>query len=331
MALNARQEAWIGVYNDLPIAMSMFFTRRIARGKIPFMTNMTTINYEEIKKHAIKAKILKRGEKFPVAKLDGSVIKAVTPEMIKDSIPFTPYDAISRLPGQFVYVNGKKVDQKKYEEDKRIASLKTSVSTVQEEISAGVFLEGKYVSPDTKNEVVYTPYKSQDIPVTDIKEWAIWTSEIVEKFTTETKVRVDEILVGKDIFYKIIADYNKSSNKVINPVTPTRVQTTDGDYEMHINVFGFNFIMIPGATDTTGKTIDTSNWVQLRNDGAVIPAFSGVVNVENGVSTLEAIDVIIRETKADDETGGAKTLAESGYCPIVVNPNIVKTYKVTGL
>lgn len=331
MALNARQEAWIGVYNDLPTTISMFFTRRIARGKIPFVTNMVTLNYEEIKKHAVKAKILKRSEKFPVAKLDGSVIKAVTPEMIKDSIPFTAYDSLNRQAGQEVYINGKKVNQKKYEEDRRIASLKTSVSAVQEEISAGVFLVGKYVSPDTGNEVVYTPYKSKNVAIADIKEWALWTSEIMEEFTTETKVRVDEILVGKDVFYKIIEDYNKISNQVVNPVKPSRVKTEDGDYEFHVNVFGIDFIMIPGATDTQGKAIDTSNWVQLRNDNAVIPAFSGVVNVNNGVSDIEAIDVLIRETPADAETGEAKTLAESGYCPIVVNPNIVKTYKITGL
>jgi hypothetical protein len=295
------------------------------------MTNAITINYEEIKNHAIKAKILKRGEKFPVAKLDGSVVKSVTPEMIKDSIPFSAYDSINRMPGQFIYVNGQKIDQAKYEEDKRISALKTSVTVVQEEISAGVFLQGKYVSPDTGNEVAYTPYQCEEIAVTEIKEWSIWASEVTQKFTNLTKVRVDEILVGKDVFYKILADYNKSSNKVMNTVTPSRIQTADGDFELHINVFGFNFIMIPGATNPKGENIETNNWFQLRNDAAVIPAFAGVVNVNKGVSTLEAIDVIIRETAADDETGGAKTLAESGYCPVVVNPNIVKTYKITGM
>ncbi|MGL4977000.1 MAG: hypothetical protein ACRC5G_03200 [Cetobacterium sp.] len=330
MALNAQQIAWLGVYGDLPTTVTQFFVRRIARGKIPYIVNTKSIDYEEVKNHVVKAKILKRGEKFPVSKLNGSIIKGVTPEVIKDSIPFTPYDALNRLPGQEIYINGRKVDHKKYEEDKRIASLKVSVPVVQEEIAAGVFLEGKYVSPDTGNEVTYTQYPTENVAVTDVKEWGIWTTEMVNKFTTETKVRVDEILVGKDVFYKMITEYNKTSNKVI-VASPTRVQTPDGDYELHLNVFGFNFVMIPGATDTQGNAIDTSNWFQLRNDGAVIPAFAGVVNVDKGVSTMEAADLIIRETPADAETGEAKTLAESAYCPIVVNPNIVKTYKITGL
>ena len=330
MALNAQQIAWLGIYNDLPMTVTTFFLRRIARGKIPYVVNTKSIDYEEVKKHAIKAKILKRGEKFPTSRLNGSVIKGVTPEVIKDSIPFTPYDALNRLPGQEVYINGKKVDHKKYEEDKRIASLKVSVPVVQEEIAAGVFLEGKYVSPDTGNEVTYTAYPSENVAVADIKEWGIWTTTKINEFTTENKVRVDEILVGKDVFYKIITDYNKSSNKVIT-ATPKRVQTQDGDYELHLDVFGFNYVMIPDTTDTQGNAIDTANWFQLRNDAAVIPAFAGVVNVVNGQSTLEAADLIIRETPADPETGEAKTLAESAYCPIVVNPNIVKTYKVTGL
>lgn len=330
MALNAQQIAWLGIYNDLPMTVTTFFLRRIARGKIPYVVNTKSIDYEEVKKHAIKAKILKRGEKFPTSRLNGSVIKGVTPEVIKDSIPFTPYDALNRLPGQEVYINGKKVDHKKYEEDKRIASLKVSVPVVQEEIAAGVFLEGKYVSPDTGNEVTYTAYPNESVAVADIKEWGIWTTTKINEFITENKVRVDEILVGKDVFYKILTDYNKSSNKVIT-ATPKRVQTQDGDYELHLDVFGFNYVMIPDTTDTQGKAIDTANWFQLRNDAAVIPAFAGVVNVVNGQSTLEAADLIIRETPADPETGEAKTLAESAYCPIVVNPNIVKTYKVTGL
>lgn len=330
MALNAQQIAWLGVYANLPTTVSQFFVRRIAKGKIPYVVNTKTIDYEEVKEHVVKAKILKRGEKFPVSKLNGSVIKGVTPEVIKDSIPFTPYDALNRLPGQEIYVNGKKVDHKKYEEDKRVSSLKKSVQVVQEEIAAGVFLEGKYVSPDTSNEVTYTSYPSEEIAITEIKEWGIWTTGKVNEFTRKSKVRVDEILIGKDIFNKILLDYNKSSNKVITAF-PKRVKTEDGDYELHLDVFGFDYVMIPDTTDTQGNPIDTSNWIQFRNDGAVIPAFAGVTNVEKGVSTLEAADLIIRETPADPETGEAKTLAESAYCPIVVNPNIVKTYKVTGL
>lgn len=327
--LNKKQEVWIGVYNGLPMPCSQFFFRRIAQGKIPFITNGTTIVFEEIKKHAVKAKILKRGDKFPTATVDGSVIKSVTPEVIKDSVSFTPYDSLNRQPGQQVYVNGKKINNEDYERDRRMSTLKSSISSVQEEIAASVFLQAKYVSPDTKNEVTYTPYKKETIAKTEIKDWGLWTAEVAGKFQKETKMRVDEILVGSNIFYAILSEYN--NQKKVMTATPSRVETADGDYELHLNIFGFTYILLPPATDTDGTEIITENWFQLRNNSAVIPAFAGVVNVENGQSTLEGIDVLIRETNADQETGEAKTLAESAYCPIVVNSNAVLTYEITGL
>lgn len=328
MAINKQQQAWLGVYADLPNTYITFFTRRITRGKIPYVTNALTLTYEEIKAHAIRAKILQRGEKFPVAKLNGSVIKAVTPEVIKDAIPFFAGDSLNRQPGQEIFVNGKKIDNATYERDRRIAALKGSIVTVQEEISAGVFLEGKYVSPDTQNEVTYTPYTDEIVAIGAIKDWAIFTTEKINEFTKNKKARVDEVLVGKDVFYAILASYNKSSNKVI-PASAKRVQTSDGDYELHLEAFGFTYVMIPDATNTAGDEIATNNWFMLRSDLAVIPAFAGVVNVDNGASTMEATDVLIRETPADTETGEAKTLGESAYCPIVVNPSLVNIIKIT--
>ena len=92
MALTQQQEAMVGVYGKLPHVVNRFFTRRIRRGKIPFLTNMTTINFEVVEKFARKAKILQRGAEFPKAKLNGSAIKAVAPEVIKDSFPFFAED-----------------------------------------------------------------------------------------------------------------------------------------------------------------------------------------------------------------------------------------------
>ena len=46
---------------------------------------------------------------------------------------------------------------------------------------------------------------------------------------------------------------------------------------------------------------------------------------------MEAIDVLIRETSANQKTGEAETLGESGYCPIVVNPSLVKIIDVQDL
>ncbi|MGL5950233.1 MAG: hypothetical protein ACRCZH_02275 [Cetobacterium sp.] len=330
MALNTQQEAWIGIYGRLPNNVNRFFTRRISKGKIPFVTNAQTIVYEEIKKHAHKAKILQRGEEFPTAKLNGSIVKSVTPEVLKDSVPFFAEDTLNKQPGQQIYVNGVKVDNASYERDRRIGSLKTSIVTTTEEISSSVFLEGKYKSADTGNTVEYTAYPTEEVTKADIKDWAIWTTQRTNDFLKTNKAKVDEILVGEDVFYAIIENYNKPSNKII-PATPKRVLTEDGDFELQVEMFGNVYTMIPPATNALGESIDTANWVMFINNLAHLPAYAGVVNVQGGKATMEAIDVLIRETSPDEKTGGQETLAESAYCPIVVNPNLIKIYKVTEL
>lgn len=331
MALTQQQEAMVGVYGKLPHVVNRFFTRRIKRGKIPFVTNAKVLNFEVVEEFARKAKILQRGAEFPKAKLKGSVIKAVAPEVIKDSFPFFADDQLNRQAGMPIYVNGQKVDNRTYERDRRIAGLKQSIETVQEEISAGVFLKGTYKSPDTLNEVKYDFANETSIAKTNIKDdWAIWLTKQVNEFTKNRKVSVSEILVGEKIFNELVKAYNTASNKII-PASVRRVQTEDGDFELHFDAFGFDLVMIPQVTDTEGKPIDFSDKIIFYNDLAYLPAYAGVTNVVNKVASLEAIDVLIRETSADEKTGEAETLGESAYCPLVVNPSLVKIVKITGL
>lgn len=330
MALTKQQEEFIGVYGKLPHVVNRFFTRRIKKGKIPFVTNMQTIVFEEVEKFVRKAKILQRGAEFPIAKLNGSKIKSVTPEIIKDSFPFFATDELNRQPGMPVYVNGQKVDNKTYERDRRIAGLKQSIDTLSEEISAGVFLEGKYVSPDTQNEVTFTYPSAKSVAKTDIKDWAIWFTQKVNEFSKDRKVSVSEILVGEKIFYDILQAYNKASNKAIT-VSPKRVQTEDGQFELQLDVFGFIFTLIPKVTNTQGQVINFDDKIMFYNDLAFLPTYAELVNVVGGVPTMEAIDVLIRETSANEKTGEAETLGESGYCPIIVNPSLIDVIQVTGL
>lgn len=330
MALTQQQEAWLGVYGQIPHVVNRFFTRRIKKGKIPFITNMKTINFEVVKDFARKAKILQRGAEFPLAKLNGSTIQAVTPEVIKDSFPFFAEDQLNRPAGMPIYINGKKVDNKTYERDRRIAGLKQSIETVQEEISAGVFLKGTYKSPDTQNEVKYTFPKEVSVASSTIKEWAIWFTKQLNEFTKNRKVPVSEILVGEKIFDELIKAYNTLSNKVI-PASVRRVQTEDGDFELHFDAFGFDLVMIPQVTDTEGKLIDCSTKIIMYNDLAFLPAYAGLVNVVNKTSSMEAIDVLIRETTPSEKTGDAETLGESAYCPIVINPTLIRIINITGL
>lgn len=331
MALTAQQIAMIGVYGKLPNGVTNFFTRRIARGVIPFITNMTTISFEEVEKFAKNAKILQRGAEFPAAKLNGSIIRAVTPEVIKSSVPFFAEDQLNRQAGQAIYINGKQVDNKTYERDRRISLIKQSIETVREEISAGVMLKGTYKSPDTGNEVKFSKFPTgTSVAKTTIKNWSIFTTQKINEFNKENKTQVSEILVGENVFFDLIHEYNSQAN-VMFPATPKRIQTEDGQWELQVEAFGFNYTLLPAVTDTEGKPIDTKNYFMLFNDQAFLPTYAGVVNVENGKATMEAIDTLVRETPANAKTGESETLGESAYCPVIPNPGLIHLYKVTGI
>lgn len=330
MALTAQQQAFAGVYGKIPHVVNRFFTRRIKKGKIPFITNMKTINFEELESFSKKAKILQREAEFPLIKLNGSKIQAVTPEVIKIAFPFEPEDQLNREPGQPIYLNGKKVDNRTFERDRRIAGIKQAIETVSEEISAGIFLKGSYKSIDTQNEVTYTYPVATSVARTTIEDWAIWFTKQINEFSKKRKVQVTEILVGENVFNDILKTYNATSNKII-PANARRVNTEDGQWELHLEVFGFDFTMIPQVTDTEGNPIDMSNSIMFYNELAFLPAYAGVRNVVNGVASMEAIDVLIRETSANEKTGLAETLGESAFCPMVINPTLVKQIKVTGL
>lgn len=330
MALTEQQQAFAGVYGKIPHVVNRFFTRRIKKGKIPFITNMKTINFEELESFSKKAKILQREAEFPLIKLNGSKIQAVTPEVIKIAFPFEPEDQLNREPGQPIYLNGKKVDNRTFERDRRIAGIKQAIETVSEEISAGIFLKGSYKSIDTQNEVTYTYPVATSVARTTIEDWAIWFTKQINEFSKKRKVQVTEILVGENVFNDILKTYNATSNKII-PANARRVNTEDGQWELHLEVFGFDFTMIPQVTDTEGNPIDMSNSIMFYNELAFLPAYAGVRNVVNGVASMEAIDVLIRETSANEKTGLAETLGESAFCPMVINPTLVKQIKVTGL
>lgn len=330
MALTQEQIVMAGVYGEIRHVANRFFTRRIKNGKIPLLTNAETISYEEVKKELKKAKILRREEEFPIAKIGGSVVKSVTPEVIKESIPFFPKDQLNRQPGEQIFIGGRLIDKRTYERDRRISTIKQSIEAITEEISTSVFLKGLYKSPDTLNEVKYTFNAAETVNKSDIVDWAIWTTKQVNDFSKDRKVQPTEILVGENVFNDILQTYNASSNKII-PATATRKITEDGQWELHLELFGFDFVMLPQATDTEGKTIDTKNLMMMYNDQAYYPAYAGVVNVVGTEAIMEATEVLIRETPPHPKTGIRETLGESAYCPIITNPSLIKQFKITGL
>lgn len=329
--LNAQQIALLGVYGAAKPVVTTFYLRRILSNKMPYITNMETIAYEEIEKYVRQAHILRRGDKFPVTMLNGSVIKSVTPEVLKDSVPFKAGDMLNRQPGQYVFINGMKVDNRQYEQDRRVEKLKVSLLTAKEAISASVFLKGTYMSKQTNNKVTYTYPTAKTVTKATLEKFEKWLIDEMNDFVKTTNAPVTEILIGANIFNFLRELYNPSSNEIMGKAQITINKAEDGQEEMSIKVMGKTFTLFGPAYDVKGDPINTDDEIMFYNTAAFLPAYAGVVNVLNGVSMMEAVTELLRELPADPETGESKTLIESSYCPIIVNSGYIKTYKVTGL
>lgn len=329
--LNAQQIALLEIFGAANPVVTSFYLRRISGNKMPFVGNEKTIAYEEVEKYVRQAHILRRGDKFPVTTLNGSVVKAVTPEVIKDSIPFFASDMLNRQPGQYIFVHGKKVDNRQYEQDRRVEKLKVSLYTAKEAISASVFLKGTYMSKQTNNKVTYPYPTAKTVAKTALEKFEKWLIAEINDFVKATNVPVTEILIGANVFDFLRELYNPSSNEIMGKAQITINKTEDGQEEMSIKIMGKTLTLFGPAYDVKGDSIDTDNEIMFYNTDAFLPAYAGVVNVLNGESFLEAVTELLRELPADNETGDAKTLIESAYCPIIVNPGYIKTYKVTGL
>lgn len=329
--LNVQQVSLLGIYGAAKPNVTTFYLRRILANKMPYITNMPTIAYEEIEKYVRQAHILRRGDKFPVATLNGSILQAVTPEVIKDSIPFFPLDMVNRQAGQYVYINGTKVDNRQYEQDRRVEKLKVSTLTTKEAISASVFLTGKYKSKQTKNTITYTYPTATSVAKTTIEDFEKWLIDEMNEFVKKNNVSVSEILIGSKILKFLKELYNPSSNEIMGKAQITTTKAEDGQEELSIKIMGKTFTMFGPAYDTEGNEINTDDRMTFYHTNAFLPAYAGVVNVLNGTAVMEAVTELLRETPADPETGEAKTLIESAYCPIIVNPGYIKNYKVTGL
>lgn len=330
--INTQQIAWSGIYNLIKPTIRKYFFKKINAGTSPYMTNMESIAYDEVEKTARQAHILRREDKFPVVQLNGSATRAVKPEVLKDSIPFSAADQTVVQPRNLTLYKGNVVDYRTYERDARLEKLRNSIDAAQEAIATDVFLTGKYKSKQTGDTVTYTfPSTTSITAATDFTNPVMWFSDMQNTFNDDSKLTIGHMLVGQKVFEYIIDKYNVRSNQVEGQTRIRSEKDSDGFINMYIDLFGYTIELLPNGYGVDEKKIDTSKLIYIYNDAAFLPAYAGVTNVTGGKASREIADVLIRETQADEETGYAKTLAESAYCPIVVYPKAIKIFKVTDL
>lgn len=327
--ITKEQISYLEVYQIAPIATQDFYFRLLAMGVSPYTTISDTIAYDEVKKVMAEAKILPRGAVFPIGKQDGKERKAVTPDIIKSSIPFGSADGLEDIKGSVV-MNGKPIDRKDKKRNERIQKIKLGITQTLEAISAEMFFKQTY-SPEQGSPIKFTSAKliSKTFEQENIERFEDYARVQEQEYQKENYMYPTHRFIGADIFNQII----KVEEEKNSPITITQIGVEQmGNTEVQYLIKnGRKFYVLPSAIDAKGNAINTEGLFILYNNNAIIPGYVGLTNVVDGKASMIEADVLIRETPADSETGYSKTLGESGYIPILVNPKMIWKHSITGV
>lgn len=327
--ITKEQISFLEVFQIAPVAAQNFFTTLLAMGVSPYTTITDTIAYDEVKKVLAEAKILPRGAKFPIGKQDGKTRKAVTPDIIKSSIPFSSADGLEDVKGTVV-MNGKPIDRKDKKRNERIQKIKLGITQSTESIAAEMFFNQTY-SPEQGSAIKFTTAKAvaKSYTSTNTERFEDYARKQEQAYQVANYVYPTHRFIGADIFNQLIANEEAKQS----PVTITQIGVeTIGNTEVQFLIKnGKKFYVLPSAVDAKGNAISTDGLFILYNNNAIIPGYVGLNNVVGGIASMEEADVLVRETLADQETGYAKTLGESGYIPILVNPTMIWKHTITGV
>jgi len=327
--MTGEQISYLEIYQIAPVAAQKFYFALLGTGVSPYTTITDTIAYDEVQKVLAEAKILPRGAKFPIGKQDGKIRKAVSPDVIKSSIPFGSADGLQDVVGTVV-INGKPIDRKDKNRNDRIQKIKLGITQSQEAISAEMFFNQTY-SPEQGSVIKFTSAKAiaKAFAAGNTERFEDYVRTQEEEYQTENALYPSHRFIGYDIFNQWITNEEAKNS----PITVSQIGVEKlGDTEIqYIIKGGKKFHVLPSARDAKGKQISTDGLFILYNNNAIIPGYAGLNNVINGKGVMEEADLIIRELSADEETGYAKTLGESAYIPILVNPKMIWKHKITGV
>lgn len=327
--LTELQKKMIGVFSIAPLAARTFWTDLVMASNFSYMTSGESISYDEVEKNVRRAKLLPRGTEYPVGKVDGFVRKSFSPDMIKDSIPFRPSAAQhGTLPGQTI-INGKIVDNSEASRNMRIAQLKASLFEGKEIISGEMILNQTY-SPEYGSQIEFTPTIDTNIDGSTVSSFAVFLNDAKDEYQKNTKAYPTHVFAGSNLFAKLIKIAKILGTASLYEAKLT-AKSSDNGVATAIKIGGETIFKAPSAMDSKGNQIEFKDSLFLYNTNAIVPGHVGITNVIKGVATLIEATELIRETSANEKTGDAETLAESGYAPILVNPKLIKKYTFTNI
>ena len=166
---------------------------------------------------------------------------------------------------------------------------------------------------------------SEEIPKADVKDWAAYILKLIRDYHKANRMQPQRIEIGFSIFEEIAPNLKGWLD------TEARKSKMAGGGDKTLLTLLQSISILPPATDTGGNTIATDDWIVLSHDFALVPSYAGLEAVVNGEGKMIKADIFMDEIAADKETGRGKIFAKSAFCPVVVQKNLIKRYKVTGL
>lgn len=330
--INQQKIGFMGIYRQANPFVSNFYTSKIAQSGNEYITALERIAYEDVALYLSAADIVRREDVHPVGRLNGSKVPSIEPEMIKHSIPIKPSDSIMREFGTSILINGVPISSLQYTLDQMIFKIKKSIEITKERASTEMFLTGKYLSPKTGNSIEYPMAAATAVAHTvAIDKFEKWITDARTTFYKKAGVYPTETFIGIDVFSALFDRFDPISNQINGGARVRSEKLIDGTETMVMDIFGMKLTVFPAALDLKGAEIPTGKLVYLYHPDAFLPAYVGVVDIVNGLGVNIASKEMIRTTAADQFTGRAHMLGESGYSPMLIGKDLIKKYEVTGL
>ena len=320
MALTQVQQELIGAISAIE-ARSTPFWNLFKKNKVPYMALSTTIRVDEVMEHLVKAKLVPRGTVLQPIEVGGFSTVTIKPDILSASVGVSAEDTILQQPGELAIVNGQKMKASTYDRVLKLTTIKSAIEGSKEDMAASVFLTGK--TKDASGVEVNLGLKEPNaVNKEKTESWLSFFRKQVSDYKKKHNTLPDRIFVGTDIADSLAA-YIESSN---NPLLGVQVKLEDGQIKYELKNFPITIETYPDSDTET----DTSKSMTLFKELCLFPVYAGLSYVgTTGKPEMIRSDVVVIETKANEETGQQKLGATSAPFPLIVRPDLFERYTVT--
>lgn len=317
MALTKKQQELIGAISVINTVKTPYWDM-FAKARAPYMALSNVIRVDEVMNTLIEAGIVARGTSLPSLTIDGHSTVTVKPDVVGGSIGISALDTLNANAGEVVVVNGEQIKVSKYDETKKLETLKSSIDNTKEKMATQALLTGEVATAGGK-KVNLALNAETEITKTE-KTYLSFFTRIVNNYFQETGHYPSRILIGSDIIDGIITDI-QTSPKGIEMYSISA--TANGGMKISITGVGVTIEGFP--INSIG--VDTSSKIHVMNDATFVPIYAGLEFIgTTGSPEMIRAEVISDITAANEETGTSKIFAKSAPFPVIILPNLLKRY-----